>query len=138
MNRLMMALGTALVVLQTPAVLAAEWVNVAKNSVGDSFSIDKSAIQRNGDIVRYWEFREFPQPNNAFLEETVEQPVHGVVIGWSADCTSMVQRLRQVTAYDKNRQLIQRFTYGDAGSLAQPKTGSSAHTALKYVCEFKP
>lgn len=137
MKRWVTGLTTAIAVLHAPAVMAAEWVNVAKNSVGDSFSIDKSAIQRNGDIVRYWEFREFPQPNNAFLEETVEPPVHGVVIGWSADCTSMIQRLRQVTAYDKSRKLIQRFTYGDAGSLAQPKPGSSAYTALKYVCEFK-
>ncbi|HEY9616309.1 MAG TPA: surface-adhesin E family protein [Microcoleaceae cyanobacterium] len=137
MKRLITGLSITIVVAYTPAAIAAEWVNVAKNSVGDSFSIDKSAIQRNGDIVRYWEFREFPQPNNAFLEETVEQPVHGVVIGWSADCTSMAQRLRQVTAYDKNRKLIQRFTYGDAGSLVQPKPGSSAYTALKYVCEFK-
>lgn len=137
MKRLLSGLTAAVTLLSTPAVMAAEWVNVAKNSVGDAFSIDKSAIQRNGDIVRYWEFREFPQPNNAFLEETVEQPVHGVVIGWSADCASMIQRLRQVTAYDKNRKLIQRFTYGDAGSLAQPKLGSSAYTALKYVCDFK-
>ncbi|MBL1177372.1 surface-adhesin E family protein [Pantanalinema sp. GBBB05] len=137
MKRLLSGLTAAATLLSTPAVMAAEWVNVAKNSVGDAFSIDKSAIQRNGDIVRYWEFREFPQPNNAFLEEAVEQPVHGVVIGWSADCASMIQRLRQVTAYDKNRKLIQRFTYGDAGSLAQPKPGSSAYTALKYVCDFK-
>jgi hypothetical protein len=119
----------------SPAVFAAEWFKVTENRVKDQFFIDKSSIQRRGDSVWYWEFREFQQPNNAFLEETVNQPIHGLVMNWSVDCVSKTQRLRQATAYDKSRKVIQRFSYGDNGSLAQPRSGSSASAVLEYVCQ---
>lgn len=118
-----------------PNVMAAEWFKVTENAVKDQFFVDKSSIQRNGDTIRYWEYREFQQPNNVFLEETVNQPVHGVVMNWSVDCASKAQRLRQLTAYNKSRKVIQKFSYGDAGSLSQPKSGSSASAVLDYVCK---
>jgi hypothetical protein len=117
-----------------PAALAVEWVNITTNAVGDKFFVDKSSILRKDQIVWFWEYREFPQPNNAFLEERVNQPVHGVVISWSLDCTSKVQRLRQVTAYNKDKKVIQRFNYGDEGSLLQSRPGSSTHKVLSYLC----
>lgn len=125
---------TGILLSVAPAAFAAEWVKITENSVKDRFFVDKSSIQRRGNIVWYWEYREFQQPNNAFLEEKVDQPVHGVVVNWSVDCTSKAQRLRQVTAYDKNRKVIRKFNYGETGSLAQPKSGSSASTVLNYVC----
>jgi hypothetical protein len=123
--------------LQAPTALAAEWVNVTVNSVGDRFLIDKSSIQRKDDTVWYWEYREFPQPNNAFLEEPVDQPVHGVVLNWSANCTSKTQRLRQITAYTKDQKMIRRFSYGERGSLSQPRSGSSTAKVLAYACGVK-
>ncbi|EKQ70696.1 hypothetical protein OsccyDRAFT_0999 [Leptolyngbyaceae cyanobacterium JSC-12] len=118
-----------------PPAIAAEWESVTQNVVGDRFLIDQSSIQRKADAVFYWEYREFPQPNNAFLEESVDKPVHGVVLNWSANCTSKTQRLRQITAYDKERKVIKRFSYGENGALFQPRAGSSASTVLNYVCD---
>ena len=123
--------------LHVPAVFAVEWVSVTQNAVGDRFFIDKSSIQRKDDNVFYWEYREFPQPNNAFLEESVDQPVHGVVISWSANCTSNTQRLRQITAYTKDRKVIKRFSYGESGKLSQPKPGSSTSAVLANACSKK-
>jgi hypothetical protein len=123
--------------LSAPPVFAVEWVNVTANPVGDRFFIDKSSVQRKDSNVWYWEYREFPQANNAFLEEAVDQPVHGVVLSWSANCTSKTQRLRQVTAYNKERAVIRRFTYGDTGTLHQPAPESSAGKVLKSVCDLK-
>lgn len=127
-------LTTGTVLALSPAVFAAEWVKVAENTASDRFFVDQSSIQRQGSFVRYWEYREFPQPNDAFLEERVDQPVYGVVINWSADCTNNTQRLRQVTAYSKERKVIQRFSYGDQGSLNQTQPGSSTNAVLNYVC----
>lgn len=121
----------------TPSVLAADWTKVAENPVSDKFFVDASSIQRNGSSVWYWEYREFPQPNNAFVDTKVNQPVYGAVIRWSVDCTSKTQRLRKLNAYTKNRQLIQKFEYGDTGALMQPKPGSSAYTVVEYVCTPK-
>ena len=115
--------------------MAAEWESVTQNSAGDRFLIDTSSIQRKADSVFYWEYREFPQPNNAFLEESVDRPVHGVVLNWSANCTSKTQRLRQVTAYDQDRKVIKRFSYGESGSLVQLRPGSSASKVLDYACD---
>ncbi len=123
--------------LQTPAVLAADWVNVTVNPVGDRFLIDKSSIQHKNDTVWYWEYREFPEANNAFLEESVDQPVYGVVLNWSANCESKTQRLRQITAYTKDRKMIRRFTYGEQGSLSQPRADSSTAKVLAYACGVK-
>jgi len=117
--------------------IAAEWTSVTQNDAGDRFLVDTSSIQRRADLVSFWEYREFPQPNNAFLEEGVDRPVHGVVLNWAANCNTKTQRLRQVTAYDKERQVIKRFSYGEAGISQQPKAGSSASTMLNYVCDRK-
>ncbi|MDX2231469.1 MAG: hypothetical protein NW220_17670 [Leptolyngbyaceae cyanobacterium bins.349] len=133
MQRIVLILSLS--VFAPTSAIAAEWESVTQNSVGDRFLVDTSSIQRNADTVFYWEYREFPQPNNAFLEEGVDLPVHGVVLNWSANCTSKTQRLRQITAYDKDRKLIKRFSYGDEGSLVQPRSGSSASTVLNYVCD---
>lgn len=120
-----------------PMASAANWTKVAENSVNDKFFIDTSSIQRNGTIVWYWEYREFPQPNNAFVEATVNQPVQGAVIRWSVDCTNKAQRLRKLNVYTKNRQLIQKFEYGDTGALTQSKPGSSAYAVANYACMQK-
>lgn len=117
-----------------PAASAAEWTKVTENEAKDRFFVDTSTIQRNGNIVWYWEYREFPEPNNAFLDTKVDQPVHGAVIRWSLDCGAKAQRLRKVNAYTKNRKLIQKFDYGEAGMMFQPRAGSSAHTVMNYVC----
>lgn len=135
MKQFLSLVMTSALLSQAPNVLAAEWFKVTENPVKDQFFVDKSSIQRNGDTVRYWEYREFQQPNNVFLEETVNQPVHGIVMNWSVDCASKAQRLRQVTAYNKSRKVIQKFSYGDAGSLSQPRPGSSAGAVLDYVCK---
>lgn len=131
---LMCAMPLAQATLFAPVAVAAEWARVTENSVKDRFFVDTSTIQRNGEIVWYWEYREFPEPNNAFLEEKVEQPLQGAVIRWSLDCAAKQQRLRKVNAYTKNRQLIQKFDYGDSGMLVQPRAGSSTHTVMNYVC----
>jgi hypothetical protein len=124
-----------LVFAYMPAGMAAQWTKVAENAVKDRFFVDKSSIQRNGGIVWYWEYREFPEPNNALLDEKVNQPLHGAVIRWSVDCANKAQRLRKLNAYTKNRQLIQKFDYGDDGVLLQPKLGSSTYTVMDFVCK---
>jgi hypothetical protein len=131
-------LAVAGLLVPAGAAFSADWVNVTTNTVGDRFFIDKSAIQRSEANVWFWEYREFPQPNNAFLEEPVDQAVHGVVLNWSANCTSKTQRLRQITAYTQDRKIIRKFSYGETGSLTQPKAGSSASAVLGYVCDTKP
>lgn len=128
--------GLSVSALMNEAV-AADWESVTQNAVGDRFLVDTSSIQRKSDAVFYWEYREFPQPNNSFLEEAVDRPVHGAVLNWSANCTSKTKRLRQITAYDKDRQVIKRFTYGENGSLVQPRSGSSASKVLDFVCDRK-
>lgn len=113
---------------------AVEWTRITENSVKDRFFVDTSSIQRNGSIVWYWEYREFPEANNALVEAKVNQPVHGAVMRWSADCTTQSQRLRKLNAYTTNRKLIEKFDYGDTGLLLQPKTGSSTYKIMDYVC----
>ena len=128
-------IGTLLA--HAPVAFAVEWTKISENSVKDRFFVDESSIQRNSSIVWYWEYREFPQANNAFLETKVDQPLHGAVIRWSVDCTNKSQRLRKVNAYTKNRKLIQKFEYGNNGTLSQPKPGSSAYAVVDYVCTPK-
>lgn len=118
-----------------PAIAqTADWTKITENSVKDRFFVDASSIQRNGSIVWYWEYREFPEANNAILEAKVDQPVHGAVMRWSADCSAQTQRLRKVNAYTTNRKLIQKFDYGDTGMLLRPKEGSSTYKVMDYVC----
>jgi hypothetical protein len=124
--------------LFTPiAVAQAQWHEVAENAVGDRFLVDQSSIQRRENIVWYWEYREFPQPNNAFVVEEIDEPVHGVTLYQSADCTAGAVRLRRITIYGSDRQVIQRIDYGDTGTLSEPAPGSSAAAVVRYVCSYE-
>ncbi|MBD3886484.1 hypothetical protein IFO70_32930 [Phormidium tenue FACHB-886] len=113
---------------------AEEWVEVTVNAVGDRFLVDQNSIERSENTIRYWEYRQFKQANNAFLDFEVEQPVYGVMIYRSLDCTSGVERTRRLVIFDQNRQVIQRVNYDDNGGLTQPMAGSSAAAVVRYVC----
>jgi hypothetical protein len=135
MKTLLKVLIASAVFAYTPAALSAEWVRLSENDVGDKFFIDAASIQRNGPFVWFWEYREFPQPNNAILDVAVNQPLHGAVMRWSIDCTNKSQRLRKINAYTTNRQLIDKFDYGDKGMLQQARPGSSAAVIANYACD---
>jgi hypothetical protein len=117
---------------------AVEWTQLTENSVGDKFFIDTSSIKPKGDQVSFWHYRQFVEPNNAFLDEQVEAPVHGTVIRLSANCKTMTARIYRLNAYDKARKLIQRFDYGTTGQPMTIKSGSSAFNVLDYACSYKP
>ena len=53
--------GASAIVFANP-VQAAEWVKVTENAAKDSFFIDSSTIKKTGNIVTYWEYREFVEP----------------------------------------------------------------------------
>jgi hypothetical protein len=121
--------------LANTAVRAEEdWVRVAENTVGDRFLVNRNSIQRQGDSARYWEYRAFQQPNNAFLDFEVDQPVYGVMLYQSIDCTSQVTRIRRLVVFDKDKQAIHREDYGDQGTLYQPQPGSSVAAVAQFVC----
>ena len=125
---------TSCLVAVAPVMAAETWQEVTVNSVGDRFLVDTSSIEKRGGSVWYWEFRSFQQPNNVFLDSPVNKPVYGAVIYRSVDCQAGTTRLRRLTAYDKDRKVIQKFDYGDRGRLANPATGSSAKAVLDFVC----
>jgi len=130
-------LSSAILLTANSAIAqSAQWTRITENAVRDRFFVDASSIQRNGSIVWYWEYREFPEANNALLDVKVDQPVHGAVIRWSADCSNGSQRLRKINAYTTNRKLIQKFDYGNDGMLIQPKAGSSTRKVMEYVCQL--
>lgn len=117
------------------AVAQGQWTEITTNAVGDRFLVDQNSIEVNGNNVWYWQYRDFRQPNNAFVQEDISEPIYGVMLYQSVDCTSGVERLRRLTVFGQNRQVLQRFNYGDSGSLSQPQAGSSANAVLRYVCD---
>jgi hypothetical protein len=132
----MLGLGAVMVLPQM--AIAVEWTKVTENSVGDKFFIDASAIQRKGDTAFYWEYREFVEPNNAFVEVELPQPLYGAVSRWSVDCGSKSQRLTRINAYTKNRVLIEKFSYGEKGLAIQSRPNSSTYAVAEFVCNAKP
>ncbi len=123
-----------LLVTATSTLAAVEWYKVTVNAVGDKFYIDKSSVQRQGNVVRYWEYREFPQANKVFFEEKLDRPLHGVVSFWTTDCTTRLGRMRKAIAYDKDRKVIREFNYGDGAKPIQVASNSSAGKVVDYAC----
>lgn len=121
-------------VYSTLAIAAEEWVEVTVNQVGDRFSIDKNSIQRSDGKVWYWEYRAFPQPNNAFVDLQIEEPVHGVLLYQAADCAAGTEQMRRLVVFGKQRNVIQRVNYDDNGRVSKPMAGSSAETVLRFAC----
>jgi hypothetical protein len=111
------------------------WVEVTTNSVGDRFMVNPTSIENRDGIVWYWEYRDFPQPNNAIVGLDVGQPVYGVMFYRSTDCTSGATRLRRVVIHSQNRQVIRRVVYNESGPLSSPAQGSSAAAVVRYVCD---
>jgi hypothetical protein len=139
-HRLFCLLGliSAVVALPAvPAIAAPQWTKVTENGVGDRFLIDRNAIQAQGANRFYWEYREFVAPNNAFLEVPLSQPVEGAVVRWSINCSTKAQRLLRVNAYTTDRQLIQKFTYGDTGIATTVRPGSSTAKVGEAACSAK-
>jgi hypothetical protein len=128
---------TASLMAAPQAIAAPQWTKVTENSVGDTFLVDGNAIQSQGANRFYWEYREFSQPNNPFIEVPLSQPVEGAVVRWSINCSNKSQRLHRINAYTTNRQLIQKFTYGETGIAVQSRPGSSTYKVGEYVCNAK-
>ena len=61
-----MGTGLTAIGFATP-VQAAEWVKVTENAAKDSFFIDSSTIKKTGNLVTYWEYREFVTRFPVFL-----------------------------------------------------------------------
>ncbi len=139
MKTWLVGLAAIVPVISTPIALAQsaeeDWVEVTYNTAGDRFMIERNSIELRDGTVWYWEHRDFPQPNNAIVEDELEQPVHSATLYRSADCASGISRLRQVIVRNEERQVIERINYGDAGQLAQPQPGSSAAAVLSFACE---
>ncbi|HEY9880209.1 MAG TPA: surface-adhesin E family protein [Leptolyngbyaceae cyanobacterium] len=139
MKTLLIGLAAIIPVVSASSALAqsaqTDWVEVTRNAVGDRFLVERNSIRLRDGAVWYWEHRDFPEPNNAFIGVELEQPVHSVLLYRSVDCAGGAYRLRQIIAHNKDRQVIQRINYGDAGQLTQPQPGSSAAAVLRFVCE---
>ena len=139
MKTLLVGLAAILSAVSVPGALAqspkVEWVEVTRNAVGDRFLVERSSIEVRDGVVWYWENRDFPQPNNAFVGVELDQPVYSVMLYRSADCVGGVSRLRRIVARDQERQVIQRINYDASGPLTQPQPGSSAAAVLRFVCE---
>ncbi|MEC4892517.1 MAG: hypothetical protein SAL07_08025 [Oscillatoria sp. PMC 1051.18] len=137
MKKLLQLLTISCLLSFAPTARAVEWVEVVVNEVGDKFFVDRDTLdpKGNGDIVWFWEHREFLQPNNAFLEEDIGQPLYAVTVYRSVDCTNYSERQRQIIAYDREKRVIRRFNYGDTGRLYRPMNGSSSAQVLEYVCK---
>lgn len=139
MKTLFIGLVALIPLISASRVLAqptqANWFEITRNAVGDRFMVERSSIELRDGIVWYWEYRDFPQPNNAFIRVEIDQPVYGAMLYRSVDCASGVSRLRRVVVYDRERQVIQRINYDDEGPLTQPQEGSSAAAVLNFVCE---
>jgi hypothetical protein len=137
MKRLLIGLAVLCTAVSfAPVALAVEdWVEVTENEVGDRFLVDRNSIENREGIIWYWEYRDFQEPNNAFVGVELDQPVYGALVYRSVDCTSLVSRLRRITVHGRGRQVIHRAVYDDNGRLTQPVQGSSSAAVLRFVCD---
>jgi hypothetical protein len=137
MKRLLIGLAVLCTAVSfAPVALAVEdWVEVTENEVGDRFLVDRNSIENREGIIWYWEYRDFQEPNNAFVGVELDQPVFGALVYRSVDCTSLVSRLRRITVHGRGRQVIHRAVYDDNGRLMQPMQGSSSAAVLRFVCD---
>lgn len=117
--------------------IAAQWTKVTENAAGDRFLVDTSAIQAQEDTRFYWEYREFAAPNNPLVEIELPQPLEGAVMRWAVNCRDNTQRLYRINAYTTQRQLIQKFTYGETGIAVKSRPGSSVYAVGEFVCQAK-
>lgn len=129
-------LSVCIQVIQVTAVYALEnWTEVTTNPVGDRFLVYEEAIQRQIDTVRFWEYRYFEQPNNAFLPFAVDTSVYGVMLYQLGNCASGIVQTQTILVFDQTQQQIQQQDYGDRGEVTQLMPGSSAADVLDYVCD---
>lgn len=118
--------------LVSAPVLAAEaWVEVSET--GDRILVDQNSIQRTDDQVRYWEYRDVQQARNSELAG--DQPVYGMMIYRSVNCSSRQSRMQRLVLFNQNREVIRRINYEENGASPQPMNGSSSEAAIEYVCK---
>ena len=119
------AVGVALTAL--PAV-ASEWVLLDKTPDGSTAYIDRASIRRVGQYTWFWLSlmapKDFKGPNVSALSLYI-----------SADCNSGQARLRQLTVYDANQNIVFAESPGDQGPIDRVPSNAGAITeALKQAC----
>jgi hypothetical protein len=118
----------------SPVGLAAEaWIEVSGASSRDRVLVDRNSIQRTGNQVDYWEYRDVRQSR---LGSTgASAPIYGMMIYRSVDCLARTSRMQRLVLFNQNREVIRRVSYEEIGGLARPVVGNNMEASFRYVCE---
>lgn len=122
------------VLIYSPAVSAAAWVEVSIGATGDRVLVDQDSIQRTDRRVEYWEYRDVQQAQLG-SGGVGSQPTYGMMIYRSVDCAARTSRVQRLVLFNQNQEVIRRVSYEGAGGLARPVLGSNVEASFRYVCE---
>ena len=120
----------------THAALATEsWLTIPNSDPNILFSIDQGSIERQGDIVRFWEKLVFIQPkivDEASGKLVKEKKVHRLM-----HCADATQGVISGATYAENGRFISSVSFDAPQSeMSAIPPGTLAAAELKLVCKM--
>lgn len=130
----MKALYFFAVLLCSPHIACAteEWLTIPNNDPNITFSVDKSSIERQGDVIRLWEKLVYTQPktkDEASGKMVKEKKVHRLM-----NCADHTQGVITGVSYTENGRFISSVTYDEPQALSSIPPGTLAAEQLRLVC----
>lgn len=121
-----------LLCLPNIACAAEEWVTIPNNDPNITFAVDKSSIERQGDVIRLWEKLVYTQPktkDEASGKMVKEKKVHRLM-----NCVDHTQGVITGVSYTENGRFISSVTYDEPHAMSPVPPGTLAAEQLRLVC----
>jgi len=124
---------TGLLCSSSIACAAEEWATIPNNDPNITFSVDKSSIERQGDVIKLWEKLVYTQPktkDEASGKMVKEKKVHRLM-----NCADYTQGVITGVSYAENGRFISSVTYDEPQAQMTPvPPGTLAAEQLRLVC----
>lgn len=125
----------ALLCVTNVAFAAEVWLTIPNSDSNILFSIDQGSIERQGDMVRFWEKLVFIQPKmvDAASEKWVkEKKVHRLM-----HCADATQGVISGATYAENERFISSVSFDTPETKMSPiPPGTLAAEELRLVCKL--
>lgn len=128
-----LSLFAGLFFISTTTFAAEEWITIPSSDPNIAFSIDKSSIEREGDLVRFWERLIFIQPkikDEASGKMVKEKKVHRLM-----NCAENTQGVISGATYAENSRFISSVSFDNPqAQMSVIPPGTLAAEELGLVC----
>jgi hypothetical protein len=127
------AKGLALAAMMAISAFGADWMSTKSSDRNETFYVDKASVQRNGNVVTFWEKLVFENPvkvDDVSGKLIKEKRVYRIM-----NCQNQTQGFRYGATFADDGKLIESISHDDSQVRKNPVApGSVAAWEMRLMC----